>query len=86
MEGSGHPCGHSRRRSLRIVAPGRSSTVGERRTAALAERTRGEELFETHCAVCHGAEGMGEGPGAPPPTRDFSQARFKLVSARNGAP
>ncbi len=32
---------------------------------------RGAEVFSTHCAVCHGPEGAGDGPGAaaldPPP-------------------
>jgi len=25
---------------------------------------RGKELFQTHCAVCHGPEGRGDGPAA----------------------
>lgn len=27
---------------------------------------RGKELYETHCYVCHGAAGMGDGPVVPP--------------------
>ncbi|MBD3662724.1 cytochrome c [Sulfitobacter aestuariivivens] len=26
---------------------------------------RGQDLFETHCATCHGLEGTGKGPMAP---------------------
>ncbi len=53
-----------------------------------AVSTRGRELFELHCAVCHGSEGRGDGPAAPllfPPVRDFARG-FRLVSTDNGAP
>ena len=29
-----------------------------------AHQKKGAETFATHCAVCHGAEGNGDGPGA----------------------
>lgn len=29
----------------------------------------GAALFSVHCAVCHGSEGRGDGPGAPPMAR-----------------
>jgi mono/diheme cytochrome c family protein len=29
-----------------------------------AAARRGEQLFQTHCTVCHGADGRGQGPGA----------------------
>jgi mono/diheme cytochrome c family protein len=37
----------------------------------------GRALFETHCAVCHGATGKGDGPGAKvvrQPMTDFTDA------------
>jgi len=49
---------------------------------------RGVELFERHCALCHGDLGLGDGPAAHllfPPARDFSSGRFRLVSTENGA-
>jgi mono/diheme cytochrome c family protein len=50
---------------------------------------RGERLFTLHCAVCHGAEGAGDGPAAPllfPPARDFTRGQFRIVSTTNGVP
>ena len=51
--------------------------------------TRGEQLFDVHCAVCHGQEGNGRGTASPylfPPARDFGDGRFRLVSTTNGVP
>lgn len=50
---------------------------------------RGRELFALHCAVCHGAEGRGDGTAAyllSPAPRDFGSTRFRMVSTENGAP
>jgi len=60
-----------------------SDMSGEKRLA------RGEELFDTHCAVCHGLEGGGRGEASPylfPAARDFGDGRFRLVSTTNGVP
>lgn len=49
----------------------------------------GETLYRTHCVVCHGLNGRGDGPAASflfPPARDFGSGRFRLVSSKNGAP
>ncbi len=50
---------------------------------------RGARLYDAHCAVCHGKRGAGDGPASPflfPEARDFTQARFRLVSTANGVP
>jgi mono/diheme cytochrome c family protein len=44
---------------------------------AVAPVSMGRIVYETHCAVCHGAAGKGDGPGARVilhPMRDFSNA------------
>ena len=59
--------------------------VADRTASAL----RGAELFEDHCALCHGARGEADGEASYllfPPARDFSRGRFKLTSTQNGAP
>ena len=51
--------------------------------------TRGEQLYATHCAGCHGEKGDGNGPAARflnPKPRDFGEARFRLVSTTNMLP
>ena len=50
---------------------------------------RGRALFDRHCAVCHGAEGGGDGQAAyllQPAPRDFTSGRFRLISTQNGVP
>jgi DMSO reductase family type II enzyme heme b subunit len=50
---------------------------------------RGRELFATHCVVCHGPAGRGDGPAAyllSPAPRDFGSTRFRIVSTENGVP
>lgn len=50
---------------------------------------RGKTLFQEKCAVCHGAEGKGDGPAARqmlPRPRDFTQGVFKLRSTASGSP
>lgn len=44
---------------------------------AVGPATTGRLVYETHCAVCHGPSGKGDGPGAHvirQPMRDFSSA------------
>jgi mono/diheme cytochrome c family protein len=36
----------------------------ERADAVLGDAVRGREVFETHCAACHGSDGKGTGPAA----------------------
>jgi mono/diheme cytochrome c family protein len=44
-------------------------------------------LYRAHCAVCHGAEGRGDGPAAAlltPPPRDFTSGVYKFRSTPSG--
>jgi len=54
-----------------------------------SDLSRGQELFERHCSVCHGTEGRGDGRAAYllyPAPRNFASGRFRLVSTKNGIP
>jgi mono/diheme cytochrome c family protein len=49
---------------------------------------RGQALYMTHCAVCHGAAGAADGAGAyllSPPARDFTRGSFKVRSTATGS-
>ena len=48
---------------------------------------RGEEVYRTRCALCHGDEGEGDGGAASyldPRPRDFTQGLFKFRSTQTG--
>ena len=52
-------------------------------------RSRGAELYERHCAVCHGLDGRADTTVAEllrPRPNSFEQGLFKLVSTTNGMP
>jgi mono/diheme cytochrome c family protein len=49
----------------------------------------GQELYQRHCAACHGDKGDGQGIAAAqlfPKPRDFRMGRFRLVSTTNRTP
>ncbi len=49
--------------------------------------TRGKAVYEKKCALCHGAEGKGDGPGAvhlDPKPRDFTQGFYKIRTTGSG--
>lgn len=65
------------------ASEGEPSDASEAQPAALP----GRDLYDQHCAVCHGAEGKGDGPaGLPivPMPRDFSVGRFKFDADGDG--
>ncbi len=52
-------------------------------------RRRARQLYQQHCAACHGATGDGKGIAAAylyPKPRDFQAGRFRLVSTVNRTP
>lgn len=55
----------------------------------MSPRSRGAELYERHCAVCHGLDGRADSAVAEllrPRPNAFGQGLFKLVSTTNGMP
>lgn len=57
-------------------------------TWAVGDQT-GRELYQRHCASCHGLDGDGRGAGARslfPRARNFRTSEFRLVSTVNGVP
>ena len=63
--------------------------VPERPTLGATAMGRGESLYETHCAVCHGASGGGDGrcaDGLEPRPRDLSAGFFRFKTTRQADP
>lgn len=53
----------------------------------VAAVSSGRELYQQHCATCHGADGRGDGPAARflyPKPRDFTRGMFKVRSTADG--
>ena len=56
-------------------------------TAAPATADDGSTIYRERCAVCHGADGRGDGPAAAllePRPRDFTTGRYKFRSTPTG--
>ena len=56
--------------------------------AAPASAADGSTVYRERCAVCHGADGRGDGPAAgvlSPRPRDFTTGRFKFRSTPTGS-
>ena len=54
---------------------------------AAAQPVDGRKVYDSHCAICHGAKGDGGGPGADRVAvkpRDFTTGRYKLRSTGSG--
>jgi len=54
-------------------------------TPAPALAQSGQEIFNQHCAMCHGTDGRGNGPAAAalnPPPADFNTAAFWQDTSR----
>lgn len=53
-----------------------------------AQPSRGTQVYDAHCAECHGAHGRGDGPSAAflkPRPRDFTSGTFKLRTTETGS-
>jgi mono/diheme cytochrome c family protein len=61
--------------------------IPARPAAAASTVAKGKQLYDTNCAQCHGADGKGDGFGAPflvPPPRDFTGGQFKFRTTAGG--
>jgi mono/diheme cytochrome c family protein len=63
--------------AVSLALLGRALLRREEPSRAPAPTSMGRIVYETHCVVCHGPAGKGDGPGARvirQPMRDFSSA------------
>jgi mono/diheme cytochrome c family protein len=64
------------------LAYGQSKPKIKRVDAPYTSPVSGPEMFKAYCAVCHGADGTGNGPAAPALTKE--PANLTQLSAKNG--
>ncbi|MGE5304325.1 MAG: ethylbenzene dehydrogenase-related protein [Alphaproteobacteria bacterium] len=68
---------------IAVAALVSSLALGAANKKDTSSTARGKEVYLANCAVCHGAEGRGDGPAAYlvfPKPRDFTRGIFKLRS------
>jgi DMSO reductase family type II enzyme heme b subunit len=75
------------RERVRIVPALLSPARAEAQQAG--DPNAGKAVYEKKCALCHGAEGKGDGPGAgllDPRPRDFTKGKYKIRTTASGKP
>ena len=73
--------------SLALFARGTTGPSGLAEAQPRGDAVAGKVIYEKKCAVCHGAEGKGDGPGAvqlDPRPRDFTRGLYKIRTSPSG--
>jgi mono/diheme cytochrome c family protein len=70
-----------------LTPPFLQTPIARRPATTAATVARGKHVYDANCVQCHGAQGKGDGYGAPflvPPPRDFTVAQFKFRTTASG--
>jgi mono/diheme cytochrome c family protein len=70
-----------------LAPPFLDTPVAPRPAVTSATVAKGKQLYDANCIQCHGANGKGDGYGAPflvPPPRDFTGGQFKFRTTAGG--
>src|SRR6185295_7257471 len=70
-----------------LTPPFLDTPVAPRPASTSATVAKGKQLFDANCIPCHGAEGKGDGYGAPflvPQPRDLTGGQFKFRTTGGG--
>ncbi len=80
--------GHGTRAArVALAAALAAGLLGTPAPAPGQDADRGQEIYETWCAGCHGVDGEGDGPAASrmlPRPRDFTEARYQIRTTASG--
>jgi mono/diheme cytochrome c family protein len=70
-----------------LTPPFLETPIAPRPPASASTIAKGKHVYEANCVQCHGAEGRGDGYGAPflvPTPRDFTGGQFKFRTTASG--
>jgi len=70
-----------------LTPPFLDTPIAARPQTTAATIAKGKQVYDANCIQCHGAEGKGDGYGAPflvPPPRDFTSGQFKFRTTASG--
>src|SRR5262245_3868332 len=70
-----------------LTPPFLDTPVAARPATSDATVAKGKQVYDANCVQCHGAEGRGDGYGAPflvPAPRDLTAAQFKFRTTASG--
>src|SRR6516164_4273994 len=74
--------------AIAALAPVLVLALTATRKGVQAQAPRGKQLYDEHCAECHGETGRGDGPAAAmlkPRPRDFTSGKYKIRSTESGS-
>lgn len=69
------------------VLPVMRALVPRAEAQQAGDPAQGKVIYEKKCALCHGVDGKGDGPGAErldPKPRDFTKAKYKIRTSASG--
>lgn len=87
--GCGQPAAPPKAPPTKAISAAATQNEGDNKLATDKTPVTGPQLYNQHCAACHGEKGDGQGLAAPflyPKPRNFRLGKFKLVSTPNLTP
>ncbi|MCB0355692.1 MAG: cytochrome c [Bdellovibrionales bacterium] len=64
-------------KNMAATAAAKAEPAGDPWVSSAAVIAKGQDVYKTNCAVCHGAEGKGDGPGSAGMARNLVEGKWK---------
>lgn len=80
-------CGSKPAAPASLTPPFLETPIAPRPVTSAGTVAKGKEVYDANCVQCHGANGQGDGYGAPflvPTPRDFTSGQFKFRTTASG--